>query len=220
MKKHKSTNPSRIFIKFNGNNNNDDYDDDDGGRLLSIQQIYDNLITSMDIAFRYFIDETTSNDKNNKLYEISISLYKNKQGLPDGSALYGIVKHSFDLAVHGYGDKRNQKGDGENLFIKNVHIHDLKLGINEVPAIYFNKCNTARSKVKTPLKGPFGELIDVRKMVGIRNKNVIDLGEDYTQLQYYGNPLSDAQIALGIIMSIFYLFLLPNLKRYVWALAY
>eukprot|EP01084_Bolivina_argentea_P114804 204312_1 len=46
-----------------------------GNRPLTLETIFNNLLLSMDIAFRYFTNQSTKDDINNGLYEQSISLY-------------------------------------------------------------------------------------------------------------------------------------------------
>eukprot|EP01084_Bolivina_argentea_P244577 409695_1 len=116
---------------------------------------------SMDIAFRYAIYKSTDYDKTHPLYEKSIDLFINKNGLPDGSALYGITL--------------NDEGHGENIIIKNVSIHDLKISVAEIPAMYFDKCDDDSDSV-TVLKGPFGDVMDIRKMI---NSEFIQLIDEY-----------------------------------------
>ena len=144
-----------------------------GGRTLTVAEVYDNLLESMDIAFRFFIQESTATDLASDLYDISIELYSNKisdtvifngrnrgnvlnpnSRLPDGSALYGIVMHSRNLAVFGYGQFENLLGDGEDVLIENVAIDDLRLKANEVPAVYFDECDDD-FELRTIVKGPF-----------------------------------------------------------------
>ena len=189
-----------------------------GGRVRTIQQIYDDLLTSMDIAFRYFLDASTPTDLADDLYDISVELFSNKiaetiqfnarnrgniltqtDRLPDGSSLYGMVFHSRNLAVFGYGQFENLLGDGENLLIDNVEIDGLRMSANEVPAVFFDECS-GDFELRTIVKGPFADVMDVRKMVGLDNIEIIDSGdfEAIHQLQYIGNPLSDAQIALAL----------------------
>eukprot|EP01084_Bolivina_argentea_P201044 343704_1 len=172
-------NPETKTITFSGN------------RELTLTHIYQNLLDSMDIAFRYFINETTDEDINNNLYDIAIDLFSNPSGFPDGASLYGLVMHSHNVAVLGFGNFKNELDDGEDVLLENVYIHDLIHGLNEIPAAYFDKCDNTQQM--TPIKGPFGDVMDLRKMVGIDNKGVIDEGGNgYTQLLYIGNPLSDA----------------------------
>eukprot|EP01084_Bolivina_argentea_P267906 454915_1 len=168
------------------------------GRTLRLRQVYDNLITSMDIAFRYFIKSNTQSDIESDLYGVSLELYHNKFGLPDGSALYGILLNSYGWAIFGLGQERNDNGDGQDITIRNVKIRDLKLHSNEVPSIYFDECIDANTEDKTFIKGPFGDTMDIRHMVQREGKQIIDNGGDITALKYHGNPLDDARIALAL----------------------
>eukprot|EP01083_Nonionella_stella_P067950 180063_1 len=155
-----------------------------GGRSKDIKEIYNDLITSLNIAYRYFIDENTIEDTSNELYDISIDLYSNPLEIPDGASIFGI---SFNGA------------HGENVEMSNIKISDIKLNVNEIPAPYFDQCIDPQTNIRQILKGPFGDVMDLRRMVGeFRDGQVIDLGDDITQLGYVGNPLSDAQIALGL----------------------
>jgi len=48
------------------------------------------------------------------------------------------------------------------------------------------------------LKGPFGDVLDVRHMSSNKAATVVDGGGDITTLEYKGNVLSDAQVALAV----------------------
>eukprot|EP01084_Bolivina_argentea_P027939 51938_1 len=85
-----------------------------GGRIKTIAEIYNDLIESMDIAFRHFIGVSIVSDLENVLYEESITLFSNPNsntinfnGNNRGNILNnnnnGIVLHSRNLAVFGYG---------------------------------------------------------------------------------------------------------------------
>eukprot|EP01084_Bolivina_argentea_P299680 516573_1 len=170
-----------------------------GDRMLTVQEIYDNLLSVMDIAFRYAMDVSTDDDLDSALYETAIDLFANPSGIPDGASLYGLVFHSFGVAVEGFGQGANEEGNGENLVMENVKVQDLALNVNDLPAVYFDECEDEDSSSYTILKGPFGDVMDVRRMVGSwDNSQIIDLGDDFTDLTYIGNPLSDAQIALSL----------------------
>ena len=156
-----------------------------GGRQLTMDEINENLRDSLDLAMRHFLGTSTVDDVEHPLFSESVSLYSNPSRLPDGSAVYGVLLNSHDLAVFGYGDQRNAKGDGEGITIDDVQIEGLHLAVNEVPAISFDQCQDADNEEAVILKGPFGDILDVRTM----------MTEDG---RYGGNPLSDAQIALAI----------------------
>ena len=78
-----------------------------GGRQLTLEQIYQNLRESLDIAFRNEINQITQKDKESELYPISIALYPNKYRIPSGSAGYGMLFNSKGFAVQGFGDSDN-----------------------------------------------------------------------------------------------------------------
>lgn len=158
-----------------------------GARKLTVNEIHRNLRDSLDLALRHFLGTSTIDDLEHPLYEQSVALYSNPSRLPDGSAVYGVLLNSHDLAVFGYGGQRNRNGDGEDVVMDNVQIEGLQLSVNEVPAMYFDQCRGrgAQSQSATIVKGPFGDVLDIRKMI-------TDDG------RYGGNPLSDAQIALAL----------------------
>ncbi len=60
-------------------------------RTLTVLQIYEDLRRSMDIAYRWVLGATTDEDKRDPLYTISIKMFENPWGLPDGSAVYGML---------------------------------------------------------------------------------------------------------------------------------
>eukprot|EP01084_Bolivina_argentea_P250266 419248_1 len=181
------------YVRFNGN------------RLLTVQQIYDNLKHSLDIAYRWQMGLSTDEDKKDPLYEISIKMFENKFGVPDGSAIYGMIFNSRGIAVQGFGDSPNDNDfQGNILKIDNVNIHGLQLNMNEIPAVYFDRCegfyyNKEGKKSITPILGRFGDVFDIRRACPLNKWDYIDKGfYSYHDLQYYGNPLADAQVALII----------------------
>merc|ERR1719384_1887708 len=149
-----------------------------GNRRTTLQEVNDNLLHGMRIAFRHFLGASTDADRASNLYFQAVSLFGNPSKLPDGSSLYGIIMNSKNAAVLGFGDSVNNKGDGESLRIRDVHIHDLRQLANEVPAVYFDKCDNADAVTKTVLKGPFGDVVDIRHCAGNKARTVIDGGGD------------------------------------------
>ena len=173
--------------------------------VLTLQQIHDNLVEAMNFAFREAIgDRFLNKEKRKSVYKKGIELFLNENGLPDGSALYGILLNSHSVAVNGFGDSSNDHQQGENILIEAVEIHDLVLEVNEVPAMYFDDCTELDENGDgnvTINKGPFGDIMDIRMMVDEDQRKIIenlDVDEslDLSDLEYRGNPLSDAQIAL------------------------
>lgn len=88
-----------------------------------------------------------------------VMLMADPDGHPDGSAVYGIVLHSHNVAVGGFGQHLNEPGHGEGVLMQRVQIHDLSVKVNEVPAIYFDRCDNANSTAVTILRGPFGDVM-------------------------------------------------------------
>ena len=59
--------------------------------------------------------------------------------------------------------------------------------------------NDDGTKSITPILGRFGDLFDLRKALKLEDWNHIDSGDYlFENIKYAGNPLSDAQVALGI----------------------
>ena len=173
----------------------------DESESISLQQIYENLIQSMDYVFRDLSgDELTAEEKLSELYIKGMDLFNNTERLPDGSAIYGIILNSFNVAVNGFGGSENEDLYGENITISNVHIDDMELLVTEIPAIYFDLCEDPDSTNIKIQKGPFGDVMDIRKMISDEDRQLIDeydvLHPDLNSIKYIGNPLSDAQIAL------------------------
>ncbi len=119
----------------------------------------------MDIAFRYFLGASTPEDESSDLYEIAIDLFANPSGLPDGASLYGLVMHSHNVAVLGFGNFKNELDDGEDVILDNVYIHDLEMSLNEIPAAYLDKCDARNTEQMTAIKGPLGDVMDLRYII-------------------------------------------------------
>ena len=176
----------------------------------------------MDIAFRYANNELTAADYDNEWYQIAMDLFANKPNgnneyLPDGSTIYGMIFNSFMDAVQGFG-QLNQYGGNDSIFdgglrIENVHIHDIKKSVNEVPAVYMNTCYDdeeiwgswlyEQREFTDVVRTPLGSTIDLRIMIE-DGHNIIDNGlttdkSMYSQyLGYKGNVLSDAQMSIPL----------------------
>eukprot|EP01084_Bolivina_argentea_P107949 192953_1 len=187
-----------------------------GNRKLTLQQIYNNLRDSLDIAYRHEMGQSTAEDKQHPLYGIALDLYVNPGRLPDGSTLYGMIFNSRGFAVQGYGDSPNEEcDDGSKLYIEDVNIHGLKLYLNEMPALYFDRCEghyyqEDGSTSITPVTGRFGDNFDCRKAMKHDDWDMLDQGfgrinngYSYSDIKYHGNPIADAQVALGIFSTPF-----------------
>ena len=176
-----------------------------GNRTMTLRQIEEDLAHSMDLVFGVLTGSISeSAASSDPLYEAAKDLFLNHaDGLPDGSAVYGIVLNSHSVAVGGFGASTNEEAEhGQNATISNVRVHDLSLRVNEVPALYFDRCGDGDIDSVTVNKGPFGDVFDLRKAVSFDEAVLIEEhGVDSSSLSgivYGGNPLSDAQIALSI----------------------
>ena len=97
------------------------------GDFISLEDVYFNLLESMDLAFRFAANQQIEGDTEHPLYEQAIDLFINDEGLPDGSAIYGIIMHSHNVAVNGFGQSLNEEGHGEEVEMENINIHNLAL---------------------------------------------------------------------------------------------
>lgn len=158
---------------------------------LTYQQIYINLQTTLDLAKRYVLNENTQNDRNNPLFDEAIELFINKDGLPDGSAIYGILLNSKGVAVNDFGTSPPNNG-GNDVNINNVSIHNLELSVAEIPIMGATKT----------MKGMFGDVMNIRSMIDDYSKILLDNNELHANIKYKGNALSDAQI-LGAITNMY-----------------
>jgi len=175
-----------------------------GDRELTLREIEQNLVSAMDIVFGVLAGRMDEADvPDNDLYQKAKALFINEGGLPDGSAIYGIVLNSNSVAIGGFGASANDQDEfGRDVTINNVQISGLRLAVNEVPALYFDKCSDAAATSTSAQKGPFGELFDLRLVVNEADAALIEQhGQDAASMMdidYVGNPLADAQIALAI----------------------
>lgn len=177
----------------------------DGNRTMTLRDIEEDLAHSMDLVFGVLTGSISESAASfDELYEAANDLFLNHEGgLPDGSAVYGVVLNSHSVAVGGFGASLNEEVEhGQNATISNVHVHDLSLRVNEVPALYFDRCGDGDNDSMTANKGPFGDVFDLRKAVSFDEAILIEEhGVDSSSLSgivYEGNPLSDAQIALSM----------------------
>ena len=170
------------------------------GQFLSLEDAYFNLMDCMDLAFRFAANQKLDGDERHPLYQQAIDLFINDEGLPDGSAIYGVIMHSHNVAVNGFGQSSNEQGHGEEVEMENIDIHNLKLKLFEIPAMFFDKCASEETADVTILRGPFGDVMDIRAMIKSEHARIIDEydvnGMSLNDITYEGNVVSDAQIAL------------------------
>ena len=102
---------------------------------LNVVEIVERLIEGMDLYFDYKINGIIPNhddDKNSRqLWREALNEFDNNVGgLPDGSALYGILLNSAGAAVDWFGASTSSMS--ENAVLENIIIKDLNLKVNEV----------------------------------------------------------------------------------------
>jgi hypothetical protein len=106
-------------------------------------------------------------------------------GLPDGSALYGILLHKTGIAVHEFAAcsvAEKLKLEAEPLYgvrIHDVTIKDLHLKSDEVVKMVIDG---------TPVRGPAADVVQVARLRDSNNS-------------YRGTPLSDAQARLATLKA-------------------
>ena len=166
------------------------------GETLTLEQIYNNLVDAMDMVFLNAIGQLADNEIDSDLFQAANDLFGTIDGLPDAGSIYGILLNSFSVAIRGFGDSQNIGiKQGRNVLIESVEIKDLYLNVREVPAIEFDDCADINSNGIA--RGPFGDVMDIRKMVDASQVEIIEtVYGDLSLLNYVGNVLSDAQIAL------------------------
>merc|ERR1719410_1007149 len=201
-----------ILLALRGLLNDDSYDTSteitfNGGRATNLQQIHDNLEKAMDLIFESLTHDVFAiPTEDQALFTAASDLFLNPTGMPDGSATYGILFNSKNPAVHGFGVSPDESEDeGNDLTITNVDITGLRLSANEIPVLYFDKCYGRSGTKMTVQKGPFGDVFDLKKAVSAADAALIERHSAesaiLSSIQYVGNPLSDAQIALGLFSS-------------------
>jgi len=157
---------------------------------VTVTSIYNNLVKSMNLFFKYiFVDGdpninslpvTRQNTEVVKAY----NLFANKNKLPDGASLYGILLNSYGPAVFAFGDS---PGNSSNAKITNVSIHDLKNNVREIIG-YYSTANNNR----IPIRGPFSDVLDMGSIC-------LNSTSSLSTCTYKGTVLSDAQIAIALM---------------------
>ena len=166
-----------------------------GDRTLTLQEIEQNLFDSMDMVFDVLTGSLREEDVvDDESYQKGKALFVNEDGLPDGSAVYGILLNSHSVAVGGFGASVNTDDDhGSVVLINDVHVHDLRLSVNEIPALYFDKWTDPNATTNTIQKGPFGDVFDLRKVIDDGHGLIEAHADDLTNLQFievYWEPVS------------------------------
>ncbi|ETO35330.1 hypothetical protein RFI_01733, partial [Reticulomyxa filosa] len=169
----------------------------------SVEDIVDDLELTMDaVCEKLFsgniaIDDFTRNDNididkedvYHELFKSALPLFVNKHGLPDGSAIYGILLNSKGVAINWFGAAKSRS---QKATIENVTIHDLNIKVLEFGA--FKDTNGFINV------GPYGDVVNMFSIFDIGRES-LDSGYSrisWRNLTYRGHVLSDAQVALGM----------------------
>lgn len=148
-----------------------------GDDTKTLTDIKNDLQSAIDNFFNWKFDDTVTNRPD------AADLFENEQGLPDGSALYGIVIDKNGVAVNGFGESPGSDIiTNENVILDNVRVSNLKHFAHEIVHL---------SKGK-PIVGPAGDIFQIHRVASNYESNPHD--GDST---YQGNVLSNAQIALS-----------------------
>ena len=111
----------------------------------------------MDIIFRRALGVETMIDKSSPLRAGAINLFENLNGgIPDGSAIYGVLLNSKGVAVNGFGDSSNLPGQGNDLIIESLVVKDLKMSTLEVLGVHFSTCDNDPTNDQTAIKATIG----------------------------------------------------------------
>jgi len=106
------------------------------------------------------------------------------RSLPDGSAMYGLLLHRTGAAAGEFGACPGQQEDPgqprvKDVRLKGVRIHDLHLEPDQVTRMLLNG---------KQVMGPGGDVLPIAR-----------LWDANRSFAYVGNPLSDAQLAMGVL---------------------
>ena len=151
--------------------------------LLLLRIVDGEFIENEDVAFeqlRTSVESYISQVLAGGSIAESERVFANDDGIPDGSSLYGIVLHAAKPAIHDFASCPQFDGeeDGHSFgpaSLKDVTVRDLLLKTDEVVSMQAGG---------SPVMGPAG---DVMQIFRIQDENG----------NYVGNPLSEAQLALG-----------------------
>ena len=192
-----------------------------GDRTLTLEQIQQNLIKTLDLNFAVFsglkkerelLRDISEDDR--ELYRKGKKIFVNEKGLPDGSVIQGIVLNSFARGAQGFGSSLNtEEAHGADVIMKNVKIKGLRLSVDEWPALYFKQCAGLTEEEEAELNdngtwieqeqlGTIGSVFYLPEVIGPYGDELVERhGKDPSSLEsieYLGNPFADAQIANAI----------------------
>lgn len=143
------------------------------------------------------------------------AIFNNSFGLPDGSAVYGVLFHKAAPAVHDFGackEAQNEGLDGISLgpriLLSRVSVHDLKLRTDEIlrvdaPA---SADDRAAGRSGRPVTGPAGDVVQIFRSSscaapGSASRRNVSCMKPFEGVRYIGNALVDAQLALQALRN-------------------
>ena len=153
---------------------------------LELTDIIENLRESMDMAFKHVMGIERYDDNNEKWMKAK-KLFVNDDGIPYGAVMYGLFLNLYFANVFQIHPSMKHS---KNALIENVEIHDL---VHKTREYYrLDKYHD------TPYSNPYNAGFDAESLLGI---DVINMGygnQDWTTIQYRGDVLIDAHIAMDI----------------------
>ena len=116
-------------------------------------------------------------------------VFRNKEGLPDGSSIYGILLHSKNPANHGFECQCKENNFSHQVVISNSKIHNIKNSINERVFLQ-SESETTPVNIKKGQKDVRGTMLDILNITNPLGK-------------YSPNSLSNAQLLVSKYKSCF-----------------
>ena len=169
------------------------------GEDHDVQWVFDRLYYAQELFINDLLPQELRRDDGvlaeRETYGVTLAeakeLFANPTGLPDGSALYGIIFHRLGAATAAIGaqDEMFHGPEHTTILIKGVAVRGLKHHTVMVPSLAFAD--------GTFLQGPVRDVIDVANIVSDRLQSP-------KHTHYKGNYLSDSYLALWQLSTAFY----------------
>ena len=168
--------------------------------LIQLYGVFDRLYYAQELFIEHMLPDefkqyNVGSERESADYgltlEDAIELFANPTGLPDGSALYGIVFHRLGAAVGPLAgqDEAFHGPEHRSILIKNVKVHGLKHHTVQVPSLAFAD--------GTFIQGPVRDVVDVANIISGRLQSPLST-------YYKGNVLSDSYLAFWQLSNDFY----------------
>lgn len=163
------------------------------GQSVSVSSVMDRLGS----AIHAFLADAVGKTADAGALKDAYAVFRNAHGLPDGSAVYGVLLHKAAPAVHEFGACEVAEREGLEAvplglryLLKNVTVQGLRLVTDEV--IQFN------APMGRKVVGPAGDVIQLLHASTCAKTSPPKLQCSWPlgDVKYVGNVLSDAQFAL------------------------